>query len=156
MYPRRQPVEPFNQMLLALQKPQTCSNVASASPFPQVGNAFFTPARLGSLATRIHACCAAETVYGLGANALDESAVLSVFAYKGRPLTDPLIVHTPNATAAGRYLQFHPREKAAFDVLARAFWPGPLTMVVRAAPEIPMKGMPSTRCHNPFHPRFCV
>src|SRR5216684_2528463 len=69
-----------------------------------------------------------ETVYGLGADATNASAVRRIFATKGRPDTNPLIVHVPDASVARRYAQHWP---AAADALARRFWPGPLTLVVR-------------------------
>jgi len=78
-----------------------------------------------------------ETVYGLGANALDERAVKMIFEKKGRPLTDPLIVHVVDAEQA---LQFvvadKPATKIIFQKLAEKFWPGPLTMVLRASPGV--------------------
>ena len=67
-----------------------------------------------------------ETVYGLGANAADDDAVGRVFAAKDRPPTNPLIVHVNDANAAGAFAVFtEPAEK-----LARAFWPGALTLVL--------------------------
>lgn len=76
-------------------------------------------------------------VYGLGANALDEAAVLSIFQCKRRPLTDPLIVHVTSADAARRLLVLDEAEEAVFDALTSSFWPGGLTLVARAAPSIP-------------------
>lgn len=78
-----------------------------------------------------------ETVYGLGANALNENAVLSIFEAKGRPLTDPLIVHVPDMTRAVSLISTDPQTESVFQLLGNQFWPGPLTMVVRAAPSIP-------------------
>src|SRR3954469_20614280 len=75
-----------------------------------------------------------ETVYGLGANALDAAAVQRIFIAKGRPASDPLIVHI----AAIEQL-----DSVAEDVpmlahtLAQAFWPGPLTLVLHRRPAIP-------------------
>ena len=70
-----------------------------------------------------------ETVYGLGADAADEDAVAAIYAAKGRPASNPLIVHVAELDAA--------RELAPFDeraeVLAAAFWPGPLTLVLPRA-----------------------
>jgi L-threonylcarbamoyladenylate synthase len=68
-----------------------------------------------------------ETVYGLGANAADPLAVRRIFAAKGRPASNPLIVHVATATIAKRYAIDWP---AAADALAAAFWPGPLTIVL--------------------------
>ena len=79
-----------------------------------------------------------ETVYGLGAHALQHDAVLSIFRAKGRPLTDPLIVHVPDAAAAAGLVEVSTAETSAlFGRLAQAFWPGPLTLVARAAPHVP-------------------
>ena len=68
-----------------------------------------------------------ETVYGLGANALDARAVAKVFAAKERPRFNPLIVHVPNLAEAGEYGLVN----AAARTLAEAFWPGPLTLVLK-------------------------
>jgi L-threonylcarbamoyladenylate synthase len=73
-----------------------------------------------------------ETVYGLGADAENELAVRRIFAVKGRPSTHPLIVHVADAADARGWARELPR---TFDVLARAFWPGPLTLVVRRSPR---------------------
>lgn len=75
-----------------------------------------------------------ETVYGLGANALDESAVQRVYDAKGRPAVNPLIVHVATADAA-RALALEWNDNAV--KLAAAFWPGPITLVVRKTKGIP-------------------
>ena len=67
-----------------------------------------------------------ETVYGLGADATDGRAVARIFAAKGRPSFNPLIVHVPDAVAARRIATFDP----VAETLAAAFWPGPLTLVL--------------------------
>ena len=67
-----------------------------------------------------------ETVYGLGALATSDTAVAATFAAKGRPRHNPLIVHLPGVEAAARVGRFDGRAEA----LARAFWPGPLTLVL--------------------------
>ncbi|RKG52034.1 threonylcarbamoyl-AMP synthase [Corallococcus sp. AB011P] len=69
-----------------------------------------------------------ETVYGLAANAEDELAVRRVFAIKGRPANHPLIVHIPDEEYLPEWAREVPDEAKA---LARAFWPGPLTLVLR-------------------------
>lgn len=74
-----------------------------------------------------------ETVYGLGADAANPQAVAKIFAAKGRPQDHPLIVHIPDATHLDRWAREIP-EKAR--VLARAFWPGPLTMILKRRPEV--------------------
>ena len=75
-----------------------------------------------------------ETVYGLAASALDENAVKKVFAAKGRPQDNPLIVHIANIKELGRIAADIPN--GAFEC-ARRFWPGPLTMVLKRTEKIP-------------------
>ena len=67
-----------------------------------------------------------ETVYGLGADATNDRAVAGIFAAKGRPQFNPLIVHVPDLDTAARYAEVTEIAR----VLAAAFWPGPLTLVV--------------------------
>jgi L-threonylcarbamoyladenylate synthase len=67
-----------------------------------------------------------ETVYGLGADATNGRAVAGIFAAKGRPRFNPLIVHLPDPGDAGRFA----RLDATARRLAEAFWPGPLTLVI--------------------------
>ena len=77
-----------------------------------------------------------ETVYGLGANGLDEAAVAKIFEAKGRPQDNPLILHI---SAPEEMEQFcHHIPQAAYD-LAKAFWPGPLTMVLPAKDIVPRR-----------------
>src|ERR687885_1484303 len=68
-----------------------------------------------------------ETVYGVGANALDEQAVRKIFDAKGRPSYNPLIVHVGDADEVSRVAAAWP---ASARRLAERFWPGPLTMVL--------------------------
>lgn len=81
-----------------------------------------------------------ETVYGLGANALDAAACRSVFAAKERPLTDPLIVHVHSVEHALSLMDQTVRNASQvlhlFRLLAAAYWPGPLTIVVKANLDI--------------------
>ena len=77
-----------------------------------------------------------ETVYGLGANGLDESAVVKIFEAKGRPQDNPLILHIAGPEEIERYCHHIP--KAAYD-LAEAFWPGPLTIVLPARRSVPRR-----------------
>jgi L-threonylcarbamoyladenylate synthase len=77
---------------------------------------------------------ATETVYGLGANALNASAVARIFAAKGRPATNPLIVHAASTSGAREVVAQWPD---AAEVLACAFWPGPLTLVLPRRAEVP-------------------
>ena len=75
-----------------------------------------------------------ETVYGLAANALDAKAVARIYEIKGRPAHNPIIVHVASAEMAKRYVTQWP---PLADKLAKAFWPGPLTMVLPRAKQIP-------------------
>jgi len=75
-----------------------------------------------------------ETVYGLGANALDGAAVEKIFEAKQRPHWDPIIVHVADADAARALTTAWPE---AAERLARAFWPGPLTMLLPRTASIP-------------------
>lgn len=93
-----------------------------------------------------------ETVYGLGANALDAQAVGRIFAAKGRPASNPLIVHVESAAAARGLAQHWPESG---DRLAAAHWPGPLTLVVRrteAIPSIVTAGGDTVGLRVPAHP----
>ncbi|OUR79881.1 threonylcarbamoyl-AMP synthase [Alphaproteobacteria bacterium 46_93_T64] len=72
-----------------------------------------------------------ETVYGLGANALDDSAVAQIFEAKGRPSFNPLIVHLPDQEQAEEYVRFDDTA----NLLANHFWPGPLTLVLPRKPD---------------------
>ena len=93
-----------------------------------------------------------ETVYGLGANALDARAVARIFAAKERPFFDPLIVHLADVSWWPRVvLDFPP----VAERLAKQFWPGPLTLVLpknAAIPDIVTAGMPSVAIRVPDHP----
>lgn len=77
---------------------------------------------------------ATETVYGLGGDATNADAVAGIFAAKGRPSFNPLISHYADADSAFAHVQ--PDERAR--LLARAFWPGPLTMVLKRSPNCPV------------------
>jgi L-threonylcarbamoyladenylate synthase len=93
-----------------------------------------------------------ETVYGLAANALDEKAVARIFQIKGRPANNPIIVHIVGVAMARRCVTAWP---AAAAKLARAFWPGPLTLVLPRAKEIPgivAAGGPTVGVRWPGHP----
>jgi L-threonylcarbamoyladenylate synthase len=79
-----------------------------------------------------------ETVYGLAADAFQPLAVASIFEAKGRPLTDPLIVHLPEAGWIERVAFFESDiERALVDRLSKAFWPGPMTLLLKKHPDIP-------------------
>jgi L-threonylcarbamoyladenylate synthase len=93
-----------------------------------------------------------ETVYGLGAVATDLAAVRAVFEAKGRPATDPLIVHGSNREQLGPVVQDW---TDAADALARRFWPGPLTMVLTRTAVVPPEvsaGRPTVAVRVPAHP----
>jgi L-threonylcarbamoyladenylate synthase len=100
-----------------------------------------------------------ETVYGLGANALDAEAVARIYAAKGRPATSPLIVHVASIEMA-KSLVAHWPELA--DRLARRFWPGPLTLVLEKQleehleknliPAIVTAGLSTVAVRMPAHP----
>ena len=75
-----------------------------------------------------------ETVYGLGANGLDETASAKIYAAKGRPSDNPLIVHIARFSDLERIAEQIPDSARK---LADAFWPGPLTMIFRKSPEVP-------------------
>lgn len=92
-----------------------------------------------------------ETVYGLGANALDAAAVERIFAAKGRPATNPVIVHVADAADARRVTALWP---AVAQPLADRFWPGPLTLVLPKAacvPDVVTAGGPTVGVRVPAH-----
>ncbi len=94
-----------------------------------------------------------ETVYGLGANALDEEAVRHIFEAKGRPQDNPLIIHVPNDIAwIDRYCRDVP--ETAY-LLASMFWPGPLTMILPRREIVPLRttgGLETVGIRCPDHP----
>lgn len=94
---------------------------------------------------------ATETVYGLGAHALDEHAVAKIYATKGRPATNPLIVHVADEKGAQTVARWDER---AARVAAR-FWPGPLTLVLPKQPVVPgavSAGLETVAVRVPSHP----
>ncbi|HQE93053.1 MAG TPA: L-threonylcarbamoyladenylate synthase [Anaerolineae bacterium] len=93
-----------------------------------------------------------ETVYGLGANALDAEAVQGIFVAKGRPAYDPLIVHLAEGDALSQVVADAP--PLAYTLAAR-FWPGPLTLVLPRSPQVPLAvtaGGPTVAVRVPAHP----
>ena len=142
------------------------------------------PSRLGVRVCRRTLCtgCRAETVYGLGAHALDEAAVKNIFKYKGRPpsgeavslclcvfhcphncgphhafagLPDPLIVHVLSLEATAPLLDLDDDGRAVFAQFANAFWPGPLTIVAKASAAVPgavTAGSGFVGLRSPAHP----
>ncbi len=94
-----------------------------------------------------------ETVYGLGADATDDRAVARIFAAKGRPGFNPLIVHVANAEAAASVAEMPETARR----LAGAFWPGPLTLVLKRRAgarlsELVTAGLPTVAVRVPAHP----
>ncbi len=94
-----------------------------------------------------------ETVYGLGGDATNGEAVAAIFAAKGRPSFNPLIVHVPDLAAAEMLGAFDETARR----LARAFWPGPLTLVVTRKPGCPIAdlasaGLDTLAIRVPNHP----
>lgn len=93
-----------------------------------------------------------ETVYGLAANALNAAAVARLFQVKGRPAHNPVIVHVASKEMARRCVSQWP---ALAESLAQSFWPGPLTLVLRRARDIPpvvTAGGPTVGVRWPSHP----
>ena len=94
-----------------------------------------------------------ETVYGLAADATNAEAVARIYAAKGRPSFNPLIVHVPDLATAEQIGRFDDQART----LAKAHWPGPLTLVVPLCPEsgiasIVTAGLPSIALRVPAHP----
>jgi L-threonylcarbamoyladenylate synthase len=93
-----------------------------------------------------------ETVYGLGANALDAQAVARIYAAKGRPAYNPVIVHVADVQQAQRIVTAWPETA---QKLADAFWPGPLTLVLPKSDDVPdsvSAGLPLIGVRIPAHP----
>lgn len=92
-----------------------------------------------------------ETVYGLGANALDPEAVLALFEAKNRPLDNPPIVHVCDLNDVYRLAENVPSEA---NVLMKAFWPGPLTLIFRKSkivPDVTVAGLDTIAIRMPRH-----
>jgi len=94
-----------------------------------------------------------ETVYGLGADATNGTAVARLYAAKGRPQFNPLIAHVPDLAAAGRLAEFDDAARK----LAQAFWPGPLTLVLPKSArcdvsDLALAGLDSVALRVPSHP----
>jgi len=96
-----------------------------------------------------------ETVYGLGANALDPAAVAKIFAAKARPSWDPLIVHIADRAMLDRIAIISPSNRTIAEQLIAAFWPGPLTLLLPrtdAIPDAVTAGRPLVGVRTPAHP----
>lgn len=114
-----------------------------------------TPANLRRLAAVLRegglVAIPTETVYGLAAHALDAAACRTIFRAKGRPANDPLIVHVTDLAHAELLAEFNDAARR----LARAFWPGPLTLVLPKKPCVPgivTSGGPTVALRAPAHP----
>jgi L-threonylcarbamoyladenylate synthase len=117
--------------------PATPENIAAAAQIIQAGGLVAFPT---------------ETVYGLGANALDEKAVAKIFTAKGRPAADPLIVHLSGLDQLTRVVS---SVSPAAQTLAEAFWPGPLTLILPKQPAVPglvTSDLDSVAVRVPDHP----
>lgn len=117
--------------------PATPENIARAAALLRAG-------RLVGMPT--------ETVYGLAADALNPDAVRGIFAAKGRPADHPLIVHLPSAEHLPQWASAIPKDAIA---LANAFWPGPLTLILRRAADVPDEvtgGQDTVGLRVPGHP----
>jgi len=106
----------------------------------------------GLIARGMPVAAPTETVYGLAANALDSDAVASIYAAKGRPAFNPLIVHVDGLPMARRLARF---DETA-EKLAAAFWPGPLTMVLPVREDAGLSplvtaGLPTVAIRMPAH-----
>ncbi|MGZ3942834.1 MAG: L-threonylcarbamoyladenylate synthase, partial [Bacteroidia bacterium] len=92
-----------------------------------------------------------ETVYGLAANALNKDSVLKIFEAKNRPHFDPLIVHTDSIEKVSNYVSDFPQWA---QQLAKAFWPGPLTLLLpknELVPDLVTSGLPNVAIRIPNH-----
>jgi L-threonylcarbamoyladenylate synthase len=116
----------------------------------------FNPAEIQSAARLLRAgrlvAFPTETVYGLGADALDPEAVARIYQVKGRPSTSPLIVHVDSIAMAHSLVEAWPE---AATRLVRRFWPGPLTLVLEkreSIPSIVTAGLSTVGLRMPAHP----
>jgi L-threonylcarbamoyladenylate synthase len=116
-----------------------------------------TPNNLGLASTALRegrlVAFPTETVYGLGGDATSDRAVAAIYAAKGRPSFNPLIVHVGNAAAAARLVEMTPQA----ELLAQRFWPGALTLVLPRKPRTKLSllvsaGLDSAAVRVPAHP----
>lgn len=125
----------------------TIERVSPEAPDPRVIERAAAVIRRGGLVA-----FPTETVYGLGANALDADAVARIFHAKRRPPYNPLISHVPDLESARRLSSSWP---SLGDRMAAEFWPGPLTLIVPRGPSIPeivTAGLESVAVRVPAHP----
>jgi L-threonylcarbamoyladenylate synthase len=93
-----------------------------------------------------------ETVYGLAGNALQSSSILKIFETKNRPQFDPLIVHVTSISNAEKYVEDIPDKGLT---LAKTFWPGPLTLLLKkktSIPDLVTSGLDTVGIRCPNHP----
>lgn len=132
----------------ALAGDGAAATVAEATGLARILRPPHSAGRLEELAARLRegllVSFPTETVYGLGANGLDAQAVLGIFEAKGRPLSDPCILHVSAAKEAERLLDLGHSERAVFNTLAAACWPGPLSIVGKAKAVVPPEVTAST------------
>ena len=114
-----------------------------------------TPSHIRAAARRLQSgelvAFPTETVYGLGANARDANAVAQIYAAKGRPAFNPLIVHVADIAGAREIVEWDSRAQ----LLAEAFWPGPLTLILPSRGAVcraVSAGLPSVAVRVPAHP----
>ncbi len=98
-----------------------------------------------------------ETVYGLGGDATNDRAVAAIFETKERPSFNPLIVHFPDELSIWPHVKMDKETREKVKELSRAFWPGPLTMVLNRAADTPLSllvsaGLDTVAVRVPFHP----
>lgn len=96
-----------------------------------------------------------ETVYGLGADASNGDAVRGIFAAKGRPSGHPLIVHVASVDQVPSWVEIDDEQQHRVELLAKAFWPGPLTIVVPRSDRVASEtvgGRPTVGLRVPDHP----
>jgi L-threonylcarbamoyladenylate synthase len=96
-----------------------------------------------------------ETVYGLGADALNPEAVEKIFAVKKRPAFDPLIIHIAEPETLMPLVMIDPQHRALLMALVETFWPGPLTLVLprrSVIPDVVTAGLPTVAVRMPDHP----
>lgn len=93
-----------------------------------------------------------ETVYGLGANALSSKAANKIYGAKGRPSDNPLIIHISDLADIDLIIEERPKQ---LDLLAKHFWPGPLTVVMEKSSQVPLEitgGLRTVAVRMPNHP----
>ncbi|PWN18975.1 translation factor [Microstroma glucosiphilum] len=127
--------EPFRRARITSSGPLTSRSLTLAS---------------SALASSLPVAFPTETVYGLAANSLCPQACEAIFAAKGRPQDNPLIVHVSDLDMAERIIKEGWREPKAYEVLMREFWPGGITFLMPAARDGKAKGEALITAHHPL------